>query len=488
MPGWGNGPDAFFKLKPDIKAFKTLTDQSKWRIWSADFENVIASQGALVLMDRSYDPKSSAEKQAWRNMQSFYYLVMSRIIQTTEGRHIVNKYRVTKDARSVIAELYGYAKVSTHAAITSGNLLRRISNMTLDKAWKKTAVQFLIYFTELVEYYNRMQPSPAMRLTEAMCMHYLENAVRPVKELNDVKKQAMQLALSGGEPVSYELYNQLLRSAATVYDEDILIQRQARTDSRRSTNVHEHRELPDNDTPRDDEPGVEREIEVFMSRLRPRMNKETWQSLQSNEQELWDQLSDEAKSKILSYAKNRQERSTRSANTHEIGSDGDSSPSTPTEAPSPDEGTSSKSIDVNVSEAVKSAHPGDARRMLSKPASSKKREVSMLQWRDPISDNEYQRAPMGLPTSPAKYAAKCDAYMAENSHPPDPNYPPLSTDDLLGGDYLPTKSDPSQDLVTSLDDLPFSLEQFSNEANRANMMDAYWNEYNGSDSDDEDFY
>ena len=426
------------------------------------------------------------------------------MIQTTEGRHIVNKYRVTKDARKVIAELYGYAKVSTHATITSGQLLRKISTMVLDKSWKKSAVQFLIYMTELIEYYNRMQPSAAMRLTEPMCQHYLENAVRPVKELNDVKRQAMQLALSGGEPVSYELYNQLLRSAATVYDADMLLNRQQRTE-RRSTNVHESREAQDDDTPQEPDTGVDTEIEVFMSRLRPRMNKDTWQSLKPNEQELWDQLSDEAKSKILSYAKDRQERSTRSANQHELGADADDdSHHDDAEDKSPDKTASDsppKSLSANMTEAAKSAHPADTRRMLSKPASSKKREISMLAWRDPITDIatvhshdtggayagappiEYERSAMGLSQSSKAYQAAC-------SHPPDPNTPSIHSDDLLGGDYISMKPDPdpSQDLMTFTDDLPFSFEQFSNEANRANLMDAYWNDYEGSDSDDEDFY
>ena len=425
-------------------------------------------------------------------MQSYYYFVLSRIIQTTEGRHIVSKYRLSKDARNVIKELYGYAKVSTHATITSGNLLRKISTIRLDKSWKKSAVQFLIYITELVEYYNRMQPSPAMRLTEAMCMHYLENAVRPVRELNDVKKQAMQLALSGGEPVSYQLYNQLLRSAATLYDDDVMIQRSARADSRRSTNVHESLQNGDDDTSSAPDEDVQQEIKVFMSRLRPRMNKETWQSLEQSEQELWDQLSDEAKSKILSYAKNRQERSTRTANAHEFGNDESQEDSTPKEDQPSEEDTKTdagNTREVNVSESLKQAHPGDTRRMLSKPTKSKKREVSMLQWLDPdpMTGTEYERDVFGLAISPADYAARAER--ASDSHPPNPMHPPVPTGDLLGGDFIPEKADPdpSQDLLGIIDGLPYSLEEFSNEATRTTLVDTYWNDYNGSESDDEDF-
>ena len=186
------------------------------------------------------------------------------------------------------------------------------------------------------------------------------------------------------------------------------------------------------------------------------MNKETWKKLTPEEQVIWDKLSDETKHTILSYAQNR---TPREANTHEQSSDVSDVPTTDDPPSPPESSDDSPQLEANVSEAIKSAHPGDSRRMLSSnTGQSAKREVSMVQWRDrPSWDHG------GCPP------------------PPVPDHP-LDSDTFSGGNF----STPS--FLHELDHDPLALTKrlMNDETVRASMVDNYWNDYQGSDSSDED--
>jgi hypothetical protein len=190
------------------------------------------------------------------------------------------------------------------------------------------------------------------------------------------------------------------------------------------------------------------------------MNKETWTKLAPEDQAIWDTLSDQTKHTILSYAQNR---TPRAANTHEQSSGSTATDDTDEPPSNPESSDDSPQLEANVSEAIKSAHPGDSRRMLSSnTGKSGKREVSMVHWGDlPSWDHD------GCPT------------------PTVPDHP-LDSDTFSGGNF--STPSVSHELDHELDHDPLALTKrlMNDETVRASMVDNYWNDYQGSDSSDED--
>ena len=167
----------------------------------------------------------------------------------------------------------------------------------------------------------------------------------------------------GGPPFSYGEYLTSVKSVATQFDE------QRTGKSTRDINMMMY----------DDESEEAALIEYAINevkrqwrnpeQLAAQMNKDTWTSLSSDTQTIWDTIPKEDKAKILSYADKRGERRkekdatrTTRVNNHEIA---------PPEEPSTDDVPDTPSdelpsINVNnvLSKARREAHPGDPRRVL----------------------------------------------------------------------------------------------------------------------------
>jgi 1,2-phenylacetyl-CoA epoxidase PaaB subunit len=109
------------------------------------------------------------------------------------------------------------------------------------------------------------------------------------------------------------------------------------------------------------------------------MNKETWNSLDKEEQALWDKLKDTTKRKILQYAKDRATKKEKGAKVNvvtledEEASSSSEEPDTPNKNQEKSDG-GEETLQVMKTAIIKSileeakaeAHPGDVRRMMGK--------------------------------------------------------------------------------------------------------------------------
>ena len=80
------------------------------------------------------------------------------------------------------------------------------------------------------------------------------------------------------------------RAAAVLYDEDQYRSRRSRPSGSRSANIHELGDTTD-DTETDDHITTA-QLNVFLTHLHSKMNKETWKKLTPEDQAIWDTLSD----------------------------------------------------------------------------------------------------------------------------------------------------------------------------------------------------
>ena len=117
------------------------------------------------------------------------------------------------------------------------------------------------------------------------------------------------------------------------------------------------------------------ELDAYLAQRVPgsSMNKETWASLDSNTQKIWDTIPPDDKAKILNYAKCRvqQEANMSTGNIVEPPSDSNDDSGIPTPEPdaSPEPEPSIEANSTRLSEKQASTHPGDVRRMMSRSSS-----------------------------------------------------------------------------------------------------------------------
>ena len=180
------------------------------------------------------------------------------------------------------------------------------------------------------------------------------------------------------------------------------------------------------------------------------MNKETWASLDSNTQKIWDTIPPDDKAKILNYAKGRvqQEANMSMGNIVEPPSDSNDDPGTPTPEPdaSPEPEPSIEANSTRLSEKQASTHPGDVRRMMSRSSSrtgnskpktllSKPKTMSSNTVRWSSNDTIWQTDPsdgrgdtLQIPSSDS-----LPPFHSSDSHP-DPSSPAASLDPTLYSD------------------------------------------------------
>ena len=272
---------------------------------------------------------------------------------------------------SLFYHLIAEGRTSTKAVLMGRELFNKIATSSYNPACTVTAVEYLAEWERKVEMYNEQQLDPDAQLRGLMLKSMLQNAVSHVPFLRDVASREHEAMLRGYHPYSYDDYKALLESNATTYDESKV--------GKRSVNKLN---IIMDDVDNDEE---QQEFEIHFTKgkvLGSTMNKETWNSLDKEEQALWDKLKDSTKRKILQYAKDggaskRDKDKEAKVNVVALGEEEGSSSSEEPDTPSEDQekvGDTDETHQVmkaaiikNILEEAKSeAHPADVRRMMGK--------------------------------------------------------------------------------------------------------------------------
>jgi hypothetical protein len=166
---------------------------------------------------------------------------------------------------------------------------------------------------------------------------------------------------------TYETYKQLLSSAATIYDE-------SKVSRTRSVNFLDVLDDTSDDTPIQEMTNQEIMVNVLKGKMPgSSMNKETWNSIDKDDQVTWDKLGDGTKKKILQYAYDRAQKKTPSAKVNQTAICEEQNETTDDTKADQDTGISEDEFQVMkteitdvISKARKEAHPADIRRVLGK--------------------------------------------------------------------------------------------------------------------------
>ena len=365
-------------MKPDIKLFKALKEDSDYFRWEKHTHAMMGGTDMGELIDPAYVPPMD-EALSFRNKCRWLYAIFDNLVQTSEGREIIRVHQHTQDGQAVLAALHNTAFSSTASEMKASSLYEEIVTMRVS-TWSGTALSYIVDFVKKVEEYNDTVPTPARQLNSESKKALLERAVDGSRGLRDVKIRELHRIAEGYAPLDYPRYLHLLKETAKQIDKGRSYQKA------RKTNVHAGNY--DADGSGNDDGNTQGSSDPLLAYLASRvpgsrMKGEVWGSLQKDTQSIWDQIPDEEKAKILQgIASNNENRSgalkkkTRfKANNHEMSgtndsedgeSDGDQSVGTDSGEPTEEHRQVNEAKASERTTAQSNAHPGDIRRVLGK--------------------------------------------------------------------------------------------------------------------------
>ena len=296
-------------IKRDPSLFPELKDERHNDAWHRSFMTQARAQGVDDALDGAYVPSTAEEMDLFQEKQKYLYAVLETKVKTDRGKLIVRKYDQTFDARAVYLELSEHHTKSTKAAMSAAALLSYITSERLGTGqWKGTAEGFITHWQEQVRQYERQVPM-SDHFSDGQKRTMLENAVRDVDELRQVKVNADLERTMTGKVLTYDQYAALLLSTAVGYDTN----RAGGNRSRVKQVVYEHEldfDLPHYTDYVDEVFDIDYPVEqlnVNVHRRSPaphlpqrvRLPFDRWSRLSDDAKKIWDTLDDQAKAIIL---------------------------------------------------------------------------------------------------------------------------------------------------------------------------------------------
>lgn len=303
----GNGPPSnnngllheFRKgIKRDPTLFPKLTDPKHWDAWNRAAKAQARAQLVYEVFDPTYVPLTDESKALFEEKKKYVYAVFERCLLHIKGKSLVREYDTSYDAHALYAKLLDYHTKSTSASLESSALLAYITNVKVDDGqWKGSAESFILHWHDQLRKYESLRPN-TNALSDDMKRTILENAVHPIEELRIVKTQAEQHTIQKGTTLTYDQYFDLLTSAAQAYDRQLTTRHQTRHTRR----ILEHDIYQDADDMHSDyEFSVYDAYALHQASQGSRpLSFSQWQQLGPDGQRIWDMLSPEQKSIILS--------------------------------------------------------------------------------------------------------------------------------------------------------------------------------------------
>ena len=296
--------------KRDKSHYSVLKDEKYWDTWRMGTISTVYAHGCEDILSPSYRPKNADETLLLTEQNNFMYDVFNSIIQTTMGRHFVQKYFTTRDAQALWTEYSHYMRRSTRADIEKEDLLTALTSNRLDSGYKGTTQKFIVDWLRDIRIYESLTQT-ASHFPDAMKKAMLQNALNNVKIFRNVKDNELLEIAKGRGSLNYEQYVDVVQGVASSYDMRANKARLRQPTASRFVNETNHLQEFDHDDEIHDEPEVtnrehfDDNISVYAIDQRrrpfrkPALPKAVWQALSMEDQQAWDQVSDQGKRNIL---------------------------------------------------------------------------------------------------------------------------------------------------------------------------------------------
>jgi hypothetical protein len=92
-------------IKRDLNCFKTFSDKRYWTTWYQHFVATARAQDLQDLLDPNYIPSTPSDKDVFKARQEYLYSVFVHILQTKEGKALVQSKSLSNNAQSIFTSL-----------------------------------------------------------------------------------------------------------------------------------------------------------------------------------------------------------------------------------------------------------------------------------------------------------------------------------------------------------------------------------------------
>ena len=398
-------------MKPDEKYFSILRSPDEFPNWWKGTYTVCLATGMDPCINFAYAPQPGDPDwpDFYRRNRWFYY-ILYKVVQTSEGRRILDDHATTADGRAVLMELYYKTMNSGASGITSTTRMDELIQMRIEKGYAKPYVTFINNFVKKGKEYNDLQTDPASRFSDGFLMQLLKNAVSTVPQLAEIHARERKDQANGMSPYDFTKYLMLLKDEAERLDG---LRRKARRD--RDVNMIEQSSAEESTA---EDNALIQAFKAMIQRNRRNESSPGWMDAK-----IFSQLTPEAKStwnKIPEDDRDAIIKGLRQVNYSHITDDGgESNKSEDFENSSSDRGddNSDEADDrkINVTEtsdgenATDKAHPGNIARVMGQKTAktpSTKRVASVARWNinsaargesDQINQDDAEKATIDWP-------------------------------------------------------------------------------------------
>lgn len=299
-------------IKRDKTHYTEIKDEKQWDEFKRKTIATVYAHGCENVINGSYAPTSSDDAVLFEEQKKFMYDVWTTILKTPMGKHFVRQHESTRDAQAVWRDYVNYMRSSTRADIEIEGLMTTLTSLRISTSTKVTAQQFILDWLDKLRIYEDLTPMSA-HFPDIMKKAMLQNALNGLKDFQDVKTAEQMEVAKGQGPMTYQAYVALVQQVAAAYDTKLSFQgRLPPSDTTRKVNVVEVDDYDGNM-----EYGYEYDQEADMQEYfgsmsinatqtqnrgrgkRPSLPRAVWNAMSRSDQMAWDNISDQAKFKIM---------------------------------------------------------------------------------------------------------------------------------------------------------------------------------------------
>jgi hypothetical protein len=314
-------------VRRDPKPFPELKDDRKWNRFKSDTIIQAKAQNLedVLKSKAEYTPDDPIDAELFQLDNNFMFGVLHAKVHTTQGKAILREHENTMDAQAVWSEMCTAYDTGTAESVKAADIMKYVMTTRItDGGWTGTKKNYILHWEDQIRQFNDLT-DPAMHLHESWKQVMLELAVSDlpdfarVRDIADLIQTATKNNTAGAFHLDYTSYRSLLLSTAERIDAE---ETESGGKIRHKVYAHETADLDASiDDIRDNIALCEdaERLEAYESRRisnRPVLPFATWKSLPKKAQDVWDQLDDDDKRKILDSRPSTP--STRSVQTHEF--------------------------------------------------------------------------------------------------------------------------------------------------------------------------
>jgi hypothetical protein len=140
-------------VRRDESAFKVFKEDQYYLLFHRNLLVTARSQNVERAFDLDFDPSSlvdKLERELYDQQVKFAYSVLSKIVQTSQGRIFVRQHEVDGNATAVLRKIVAFYTQSRVAEKASSDLQTKILALRFDSTWNSGAKNFLNHWQNLV--------------------------------------------------------------------------------------------------------------------------------------------------------------------------------------------------------------------------------------------------------------------------------------------------------------------------------------------------